>query len=83
MFSQFLRRREERRMTRVHGDYLLTGQPLVHLLLKRWAYGSVLESFYVHSGYPTEVAFGDGDRGGERGQGLGDKPGLRPLHVFF
>ena len=43
MFNQFLRRREERRMTRVHGDHLLAGQPLVHLLLKPRADGSVLE----------------------------------------
>jgi hypothetical protein len=80
--SQFLGSREERRMTRLHRDDILAGQPLVHLLLKRWADRPVLEGFDVHPGYSTEIVFGDGKRGGERGYGLGDEAGLRPLHVF-
>lgn len=69
-------------MARLHRGDILAGQPLVHLFLKRWADRPVLEGFYVHPGYPTEVLFSDVDRGGERGHCLGDEQGLRPLLVF-
>src|ERR687894_2505240 len=63
-------------VTRVHGDDLLAGQPLVHLLLQRWADSPVLEGFDVHPRYPADVVFGEGNRRGERGHGLGLEPGL-------
>ena len=82
MFGKLLRSREKRRVTGVHGDDLLAGQPLVHPLLQPRADGPVPESSDVHPRYPAEVLFGEGNRRGERGHGLGGEPGLRPLHVF-